>query len=211
MADEIIPAGGQTPPAANITPGQTPPTSGQTPATPQSSGGDEVMTVAEARALREELKQRRLTEEAAVKERDQLKKSLMTEAERKEAELAELKAKVPAFEQKEQEWRVERAILIAAPDVGIKPALAMKLLDWSAVKTDKAGEPTNIPELLAQIFVDYPELKPQTSQQPAATPRPNVGATNPPRSQVNLSPQESVKDLARYTLADAYRKTNQQQ
>jgi hypothetical protein len=211
-----INAGGLTPPASDKTPGLTPATGGLTtnqPTTP--SEGEEVMTRAQATALMAELKQRRLTEEAAVKERDALKKSLMSAEERKEAELAELKTQSQQWEQQRTQLLIDRAVLLLAPTVGIDLELALQLIKPASIKMkDGEVDEESVKKALQALLEKHPTLAVKPAEAASASqqrpPAPRVPSTTPPASSVGQTSQETVKDLKRYTLADAFKQTRQQ-
>lgn len=84
----------------------------------------------------------------------------------------------------------------AAKDLGIKPELALKLIDQAAITFDKAGDPTNISELLTSAIEDF-GLTPATSTAPSASSpvKPAVtsgGATSPARSTSGANGQNSL-------------------
>lgn len=207
-------AGGQTPTASDTTPGQTPTTVKQTLEQPQLASDDEDLSTPisreEARRLRQELKQRRETEKAALVERDKLKESLLSESERRDKRLAELQAKEAQWQEERQQLLISHAVALSAAQVGIIPELAVKLVDWSEVETDDQGQPTNIADLLKKLLKRYPQLSaqyvPPEAATPQAQPAPRVPPTNPARSQVTQGPQETIRDLTRYTLNDVYKR-----
>src|SRR5579859_2128203 len=99
-------AGGQTPPASPQNQGQTPPTGGQTtnqPPTPSEGDENAPMSVAEARRLRDELKQRRETEAAAKAELKKIQDAQLTESQRDKQRLAELEAERATHQREMQE------------------------------------------------------------------------------------------------------------
>lgn len=197
-------AGGQAPPDPQ-SPGGThqaqPPQAGSGQQAPSTS---QFKSVEEAEAAYQRLlkdKQDANAEAAETKRRlKALEDATKTEEQKRAERLQELEGKSTTFETQQQEWRVERAILLHAPEVGLKPALALKLVDLAELKTDKNGEPTNIPELLAKILTDYPELKSAQQQGQPPTPgqpRQNIGASNPPRSATSGQGQLTMEYIAK--------------
>lgn len=206
--------GGQTP-APDVTPGQTPLTSGQTPTTPPVSSEDEPLSVAKAKELREELKQRRLTEEKALASLKKLQDAQLTEDQRKEQELNELKTQAQQWEQQRQQLLIDRAVLLIAPSVGIELELALELIKPASIKfKDGEVDEESVKKALQTLLEKHPSLavKPaqEGNQQQQRPPAPRVPSTTPPASSVGQTSQETVKDLKRYTLADAFKQTRQQ-
>lgn len=144
-----------------------------------------------------------------AKELDDLKRELenakLSETERLQRERDEAKAEIATITLHAQERVVRSEVKAVARDLGLKPELALRLIDQSAISFDDDGDPTNIAELLTQAIADYglatsaPASSAASAAQPTAqtsAPRapaasqaphaPQTGATNPPRSgQVN--------------------------
>jgi hypothetical protein len=170
-------------------------------------------TPAELARLREENKARRLSEAAAIAERDQLKKSLMTAEERKEAELADLKTQSQQWEAQRAQLLIDRAVLLQAPKVGIDLELALQLIKPASVKMkDGAVDDESVKKALEALLTQYPQLavKPADAPAPSKVPAPHVPSTNPPASSVGAPVNDTLKDLSRYNLADAYKQTKRQ-
>jgi len=87
--------------------------------------------------------------------------------------------------------RVGTRIDAAAATLGISPALAHRILDWSALTFGENGDPTNVAELLAKVVAELlPDLaQQQQQQQQTPTPQqplaPAMSATNPSRGSQN--------------------------
>jgi actin-related protein len=132
----------------------------------------------------------------------------LSETERLQKQLAEAQRERDLITQASQERVIRADVRATARELGLKPELALKLIDLAAVSFDEAGDPTNISELLTQAIADYgisvagvtSASAPATSASPtssaasgaapqpgrAAPQAPQTGATNPPRSgQVN--------------------------
>jgi cellobiose-specific phosphotransferase system component IIA len=141
-----------------------------------------------------------------AKELDDLKREIenakLSETERLQKERDEAKAEIATITLHAQERVVRSEVRAVARDLGLKPELALRLIDSAAISFDDDGDPTNISELLTQAMTDYglapsaPVTSTAPSAQPPAQPSapraaqaphaPQTGATNPPRSgQVN--------------------------
>ena len=206
--------GGQMPPA-DVTQGQMPPTSGQMPTTPSVSTDNDPNTAEQLKQLREENRQRRLSEEKALAALKKLTDAQLSEEQRREQQQQEREQQLVTLQQERQTWLLDRAVLLAAPKVGIEPELAQKLIERSKVKTDKeTGEPDpdSVQEALKALLARFPNLAvhPASEQPQARPPAPRVPSTNPPASSVSQLPNETVKDLRKYTLAEAYKQNKQQ-
>jgi hypothetical protein len=126
----------------------------------------------------------------------QRKDAELSEKDRADKKIAEYQAKLADLERATQERIVRSDIKAAARELGLKPELALKLLDYSAIEYSEDGDPTNVAELLAQVVATYelavlapgaPTQQANTSQQqqPAA---PQIGATNAPRGTQVVAP-----------------------
>ena len=169
-------SGGQEPPASPA--GQAPTSAGATPAS--TTPGQEPSGVnSKTKKMRKENKSLRERLHAAEAAAEAAKKSQQTDAEKKEARLAELEAQALTWKQKEQELLVRSALSIAATKRGLDPDLAGKLLNWATIKFDEeSGQPKGVGKALDALLEQYPILKGQSQpQQP-----PTIGATNPQRS-----------------------------
>lgn len=91
-----------------------------------------------------------------VKEHEDAQK---TEAEKASERTAELERENATKDETIRELRVRVAFVSKAAEVGTKyPDKAFRLLDLSKVEFDKAGEPTNLGDLLDALKADVPEL-----------------------------------------------------
>lgn len=179
MPEEPSTVGGQEPTSSQPQAG----TPGAAPQAGSSQSASQFKSLEEAEAAFQRLlkdKQEANSEAAETKRRlKQLEDAAKTEDQKRAEHLAELEAHASTFDQERQQWLVERAVLVAAPQAGINPALAMRLIDLADVKTNAKGEPNNIPELLAKAIADFKLQPGQSAGQPAL---PNIGASNPSRS-----------------------------
>lgn len=132
--------------------------------------------------------------------------------ERAEKKASDAEKRLADIERTTRERVVRAEVRVQATTVGIKPELAMRLLDLSEVEYDDEGEPQNIDKLLKALAKAYPELvsssTPGASQQSGTPPStsttpttPNPGATNPARQNGPLT----------VTLNQAYNKDFQTQ
>lgn len=185
MADEIIPAGGQMPPAANITPGLMPSTGQQMLNQPPSDGDPN--TPAEIAKLREENKQRRLALEAANAKLEQIERDKLGELEKAQKDAAKHQQDAQALRQKLQEVTVRSAIERAAGKLHFndpEDAFAM-LMRSGDLEYDDDGTPKNTDKLLKALAESKPYLiQPQSSSQPQA----GVFPANPSRSGQSAQP-----------------------
>jgi|GEM_PF-5580462 len=113
----------------------------------------------------------------------------LDETERLRRQLADLQSQQAAATIQAQERIVRAEVKAAASAVGIKPALAARLIDFASIEYDsESGEPTNISLLLTKLAEDYPELKAAQAAPPQQTPRASAGApASPPRSSTQAS------------------------
>lgn len=191
-------AGGQTPPASEIPPqGQTPPTSGQTPTTPPATNEDDApMSVAEARKLREELKQRRETEKAALAKLDEAERAKLSELEKAQKDAARHQQTATELQQKYQELLVRTAIKDKAAALHFHdPEDAfLHLMRGGELDFDDAGNPKNADKLLKALAEAKPYLV-QTAEPQAQPGRTSPGATNPNRSAIGAQPVTNPRSL----------------
>lgn len=210
MSGSTPPAGGQTPPADDSATRQTPPTSGQTPTTPQGNDDDQPMSVAEARKLREESKQRRLALEATQAELKKIQDAQLSETEKQSKRLAELQSKESSWAEERQRMLLERAVEREASATFIDPEDAMHYLDLAEVEYDDNGRPKNLAKVLKNLAADLKGrgkghlLKSEQQQggPPAPQgqpPRQSIGASNPGRSATSGQGQLSWEYLAKLT------------
>jgi hypothetical protein len=184
MGISAPPAGGQTPPA-DPSQGQTPPTSGQTPTTPPSpsEGDEQPISVAEARRLRQELKERRESEATAKAELKKHQDAQLSDVERERNARAALEAEKSTWQREMQELRVGQAVERLAAKLGIvDPEAAVKLMDWTQLDFDKeTGVPTNAERVLKDLI--DPKKGGKTWLAGQSNPaNPTIGPTNPGQS-----------------------------
>ncbi|HET8908117.1 MAG TPA: hypothetical protein VFN11_14255 [Ktedonobacterales bacterium] len=142
------------------TPGQQPSDGAGTVPSPQSSepeiANPEAKKYAdEAARIRHDFKaaQKELAELRAFKQQqDDAKLSAEDLAQKT---ISELQAKLADVERAKQEIAVRAEVKGTAKELGLKQELALKLIDWSEITYDDAGDPTNIPALLQQAMETY--------------------------------------------------------
>ena len=131
----------------------------------------------------------------------------LSETERLQKQLADYQQQIEALNLAKQEIALRARVESVAASLGLKPELALRIIDQNAVAFDDNGFPTNISDLLERAMQDYglapttptgasaaPQAAPNTSPAvaaaqpgrfapPAGAPAaPQTGATNPPRS-----------------------------
>ena len=219
MANENT-AGGQTPPASDINPaltgGQTPPartTGGQTPPAPQvdsDEDDDQPIKASEARRLREQIKRFRMEAEAAQSKVAENERGQQSELQRAQGDAAKWQKQALEAQQRIQELQIRHAVASVAASVGIEPELAERLIDLSEIKVeDDEIDLKSVKKALEEMVKKYPRLGRDFAPEPAqqtTQPAPRVPPTNPARSQVTQGPQETIRDLTRYTLNDVYKR-----
>lgn len=139
-----------------------------------------------------------------AKELDDLHRKLeddkLSETQRLQKQLAEAQSALTTAQAHAQERMVRAEVRSVARDLGLKPELALKLIDPAAIVVDDTtGDPTNIAELLKSAVEQFglATLLPNSSSaasaasalgqsaqsgQQSAQAAPQTGATNPPRS-----------------------------
>lgn len=95
----------------------------------------------------------------------------LSETERLQQQLAEMQAARDAALAQSQARIIRSEVRTTASALGIKPELAQKLIDTSAILFNDDGDPTNIGELLNQAMTDY-GLTPTAPTQAAAASQP---------------------------------------
>ena len=188
---------GQVPPASQSPDGngQVPPTS-QVSSTPTDGQSDDstgltpeqlkdALDKARKEAAKHRVDAKRLAElEARFQQEEDAK---LNETERLQKQYADLQAQAAEKERQSQERVIRADVRSAAKDLGVKPELAYRLIEYSAIEFNDDGDPTNVAELLAKAMADYglPTPAQQQEQQQHQTPStpaaPAMGATNPPR------------------------------
>ena len=131
----------------------------------------------------------------------------LSETERLQMQYAEAQREIELLRLERQDIAVRSRVELTAHNLGIKPELALKLIDPAAIAFDEAGDPTNITELLQQAMTDYGLTSRAAAPAAGATPSagqpglvarvaPAMGATNPPRGAANAQPiARSVHDI----------------
>ena len=117
-----------------------------------------------------------------AKELDELKAQLeqekLTETERLQKQLTDLKSQHDEYVQAQTEQTIRHNVSLEAARQGVDPKALDKVarfLDWEEIDIGEDGKPTNIRELVEQLIADIPGLKSKAAQT-------SGGATNPPRS-----------------------------
>lgn len=155
VADPPPAAGGSTPPA-----GDTPPT--DTPSVPDVATLQKELTAArkEAAAFRTKLKHFEDKDAAA-------KQAQMSEAEKLQAQLADLQRAVEERDQRLKEADLRDAVKGSANRLGFAdPADALAMLDRDAIEYSDDGRPRNLDHLLGEILRSKPYLKASFTQPP---------------------------------------------
>ena len=195
MPDNLADGTGQVPPAS-----QSPDGNGQVPPTSQVSSTDghgddstglspeqlkDALDKARKEAAKHRVDAKRLAElEARFQQEEDAK---LSETDRLQKQYADLQAQAAEKERQSQERVIRADVRSAAKDLGVKPELAYRLIEYSAIEFNDDGDPTNVAELLAKAMADYglPTPAQQQEQQQHQTPStpaaPAMGATNPPR------------------------------
>jgi multidrug efflux pump subunit AcrA (membrane-fusion protein) len=169
MSQATPPAGGQMPSAEGTTPGQMSPTSGQMPTTPQTPSEGDPNTAATIAKLREENKQRRLTEEAALAKLKAIEDTQLNEQQKLARDLEQAKAEAAAARQRAAKADVK----VMAQQLGfVHPDDAVALIE-AKLQLDGDGTASNARELLEALKKDRPQYVGQALQIP------NVSPTNP--------------------------------
>jgi uncharacterized protein involved in type VI secretion and phage assembly len=121
---------------------------------PGSTSEDPRIAQARSEAI-EERKQRQALE-GRIKE---LENAQLTEEQRRSQRLSELESGHSVLETQLQEQRNRYAVTVAAVAAGsTKPEAVARLVDFAALKHDKAGEVTNAVEVVTAAKETYPEL-----------------------------------------------------
>lgn len=182
--------------SASETPNEV--TSGETP---QTSATSETQSANNSTDLSHEIERltsslKRANAEAKqyrekATELDKLKAEIeaakLSETERLQKELADLKALRESEIEAQFEKSVRSSISMEAAKLGVDPAALKKLPDlinWEEIDVDDNGEVTNIPDLIAQLLKEMPMLKSRNTVPSAG------GATNPSRSHADANAGE---------------------
>ena len=118
--------------------------------------------------------------------RQQQEDAKLSADEKRDKELASAQERAAAAEERAQRVAVRAEAKVVATSLGIKPELALKLLDYAAIEFNEDGDPTNVAELLANVVEELlPQLASGQQQPPQQqTPQPvapQMRATNPSR------------------------------
>jgi flagellar biosynthesis GTPase FlhF len=146
------------------------------------------------KAARKEAAQSRNAKQELADLKQQLENAKLSETEQLQKQLAEAQQARDTITHQAQEKVMRAEVRAEARELGMKPELALRLIDLAAVTFNDEGDPTNILELLQQarkeFGLDAPSAPAQPSSPPAgqpgvvarvAPPVPATGATNPPR------------------------------
>jgi len=168
--------------------------SANTSDTPARRTGETISTLEEALDALEKSRKDALKYRVDGKElaelrafRQQQEDAKLSADEKRDKELASAQERAAAAEERAQRVAVRAEAKVVATSLGIKPELALKLLDYAAIEFNEEGDPTNVAELLANVVEELlPQLasgqqqppQQQTPQQPVA---PQMRATNPSR------------------------------
>jgi len=168
--------------------------SSNTSDTPARRTGETISTLEEALDALEKSRKDALKYRVDGKElaelrafRQQQEDAKLSADEKRDKELASAQERAAAAEERAQRVAVRAEAKVVATSLGIKPELALKLLDYAAIEFNEEGDPTNVAELLANVVEELlPQLasgqqqppQQQTPQQPVA---PQMRATNPSR------------------------------
>ncbi len=157
------------PPPEGTTPGQMPPTSGPMPTTPQTPSEGDPNTAATIASLREENKQRRLSEAAALAKLKAIEDTQLNEQQKLARDLEQAKAEAATARQRAARSDVK----VMAHQLGfVHPDDAVALIE-AKLQLDGDGTATNARELLEALKKDRPQYVGQALQLP------NVSPTNP--------------------------------
>jgi len=176
--------------------GQEPPTSQVSSTGDKNNGGtgSSITTLEDALGALEKARKdqaryrvdaKRLAElEAAEQQRTD---AALSEKERYEKKINDLQAQIAQQHEAHKQQIVRSEIRSQAANMGIKPELALKLLNLNDIEVNEDGDPTNVAELLANVVAELlPQLAPgaPAGQQQAAPQQPvapQIRATNPSR------------------------------
>lgn len=162
------PSAGATPAAGGATPPQTPPPSGAgndagTPPATGASNDDQTLGETGLKALQAERTAAadwRKRAEKAEKDLKTAQEATLTDAERRDARLAELERKDSDHERERQEWQTRESVTTTALRLGFAdPVDAFSLLDRAALEFDETtGRPKNVEKLLTDLLAAKPYL-----------------------------------------------------
>jgi len=189
MSDENGATGTQADP-------ETQPPAGTSPAQAASEAGEnqpESISLEEAKKLRSEANSlRRRLKELEEADRQRAEADL-TETQRLQKRLDELEAERERLATAQQEQAIRMATVTAAARQGFaNPELAFRLIDRSAVEMDEAGEPRNIPALLAALLKAEPYLAGAATRPTGSA---DGGARGTPSTRDQAAAAEQAGDL----------------
>lgn len=136
----------------------------------------------EAARYRTQLRGVQSTLETTQTELKKLQDAQLSEQERVQRELEELRTVKPTLEKSVQEAELKYRVAVAAPKLGIvDPEAAVLLMDRSQLVVEN-GVPTNVDDVLKALVDARPYLKGAASAPaPPAASAPQAGATSPAR------------------------------
>ena len=150
-------------------------------------------------AARKEAAQNRKAAKELEALRNEIESAKLTETERLQKQLAEAQRERDLLTQTVQDRVMRAEVRVTAQELGIKPELALRIIDPAQVAFDELGDPTNVRELITQAMQAFGLTAPGSQQPPSpayppagqpgvvargpsAPSLPATGATNPPRS-----------------------------
>lgn len=151
-------------------------------------------------AARKEAAQNRKAAKELEALRNEIETAKLSETEKLQKQLAEAQRERDLLTQTVQERVMRAEVRVTAQELGIKPELALRIIDPAQVAFDELGDPTNVRELIEQAMQAFGLTASVSQQQPpspaypaagqpgvvarVASPvaSPATGATNPPRS-----------------------------
>lgn len=153
----------------------------------------------------------KLLSDLGVEKVDDLKTTLQKAREREQAEMTEaqrLQAQLAEYQQKEQQWALEKrdtalqiAVQAASAKLGIVDAEVALALIRGTIEFDNDGKPQGVEAALNKLLADKPYLKAGTSTSPTNPPRQGATLTKADiekmtPAQVNANWEEISKALA---------------
>lgn len=121
----------------------------------------------------------------------------LTKEEQLVAKVADLERAQTERTRSHQEQIVQYEVRLAAAKQGIvDPDAAAKLLDWSQIDYDDAGNPKNVGKLLQDLIKNKPYLASPQSGSPANPPRQNTSLTFTQSQIAQMSPEEYQRNRA---------------
>jgi multidrug efflux pump subunit AcrA (membrane-fusion protein) len=114
----------------------------------------------------------------------ELEANQLTDAEKRDKELADAQARAASAEERAQRVGVRAEAKLVARELGINMELALELLNFKDIEFDESGDPKNVAALLKAKVEKY-GIAPSSSSASAASQQPHVssgGAVNPSRT-----------------------------